>query len=107
MNGSRNIRFINRNSYKEDSSLKIANLSNDNDYKSLRPFPNYSYKEFPYVMIKDSKSLNVINVRTMQSRVILKNSLYGWDVLRTCMMDFSAIPGSENVTLYNLELVSK
>ena len=39
-------------------------------------------------MVKDSKCLNVINVRTKQSRVILKNSTYNWDVLRTYLMDF-------------------
>ena len=43
VNGSKNIRFINRLWFKEDTSLKIGNLTNDNDYKSLRPFPNYSY----------------------------------------------------------------
>ena len=91
---------------KEDNNLKFNNLSNDNDYKSLRPFPNYSYETFPYLMIKDSKSLNVINVRTMQSRVVLRNTQYSWDVLRTHLMDFSTNPASENLTLFNLELVS-
>ena len=88
VNGSRNIRFISRIWEKEDTNLRIANLSNDSDYRSLQPFPNYSFTTFPYVLIKDSKSLNVINVRTMQSRVILKDSLYNWDVLRTSMADF-------------------
>ena len=92
---------------KEDNNLKFNNLSNDNDYKSLRPFPNYSYETFPYIMIKDSKSLNVINVRTMQSRVVLRNTQYSWDVLRTHLMDFSTNPASENLTLFNLELVSR
>ena len=66
VNGSKNIRFINRIDYKEDTELRIKNLSQDNDYRSLRPFPNYNYNSFPYVLIKDSKSLTVINVRTFQ-----------------------------------------
>ncbi len=93
--------------FKEDTNLRIANLSNDSDYRSLQPFPNYSFIEFPYVMIKDSKCLNVINVRTMQSRVILKDILYGWDVLRTSMIDFMVNPGSSEITLFTLELFSK
>ena len=68
--------------------MKISNITNDYEYKILRPFPNYSYESFPYVMIKDSKSLNVINLRSMQSKVILRNSLYGWEPLRTALMDF-------------------
>ena len=107
VNGSKNIRFVNRISQKEDAQLKIANISNDNDYRCMQPFPNYNYQTFPYVLIKDTKCINVINVRSMQSRVILKDSLYGWDVLRTCMMDFQTNPGSDSVTLFNLELVSR
>lgn len=91
---------------KEESSMRILNITNGDDYKSLRPFPNYSYESFPYVMIKDTKSLNVVNVRTLQSRVILKDTYYNWDVIRTCVMDFYANPGSDLVTLFNLELVS-
>lgn len=91
---------------KEESSMRILNITNADDYKSLRPFPNYSYESFPYVMIKDTKSLNVVNVRTLQSRVILKDTYYNWDVIRTCVMDFYANPGSDLVTLFNLELVS-
>jgi hypothetical protein len=87
--------------------MKISNITNDKEYKSLRPFPNYSYESFPYVMIKDTKSLNVVNVRTLQSRVIVKNSPYGWDVHRTCLMDFQTNPGSDLLTIFNLELVSK
>lgn len=108
INGSRNIRFINRSNYKEDASLKFENLSKDNDYKCLKPFPTYNYETFPYVLIKDSKSLNVINVRTMQSRVIIKSNPFGWDVLRTYLMDFQKKPDDEStVTLFNVELVSK
>lgn len=110
VNGQKNIRFINRVQQNEEQQLKIANLSNDNDYKSMQPFPNYSYQTFPYILIKDTKSLNVINVRTMQSRVIVRNSPYNWDVLRTSVMDFQVNPpGDQNssITLFNLELESK
>jgi hypothetical protein len=85
---SKKIRFIDRKNVDEVTFSKIPNPSNDNDYKSLRPFPNYDYETFPYVLIKDSKSLTVVNVSTMQSRVIIKNSPYKWDVHRTYMMDF-------------------
>jgi hypothetical protein len=96
--------------------LKIANLSNDSEYRGLQPFPTYSYQTFPYILIKDTKCLNVINVRTMQSRVIVKNSPCGWDILRTCVMDFMTAAaaashdtpeGDSSVTLFNLELESK
>jgi hypothetical protein len=76
VNESKSIRFIDRKQKKDVVSMSIKNLSNDDEYKSLRPFSNYNYKTFPYVLIKDSKCLNVINVRTMQSRVILRNSPY-------------------------------
>ena len=72
--------FIER---KNRKITKIKNFSNDKNFKSLRPFPNYNFKTFPYVLLKDSKCLNVINVRTLQQRVILRNSPYNWDVLRT------------------------
>ena len=58
-------------------------------------------------MVKDSRSLNVINVRTMQSRVIVKTSNFNWDVIRTSMMDMEENRSTGNVTLYNLELESK
>jgi hypothetical protein len=45
--------------------MRIPNITGDSDYRCLRPFPNYSYEGFPYLMIKDSKSLNVVNVRTL------------------------------------------
>ena len=106
--GDRSIRFISRLSYREDESLKFENLSRDNDYKSMKPFPDYNYETFPYVLIKDSKSLNVINVRTMQSRVIIKSNPFGWDVLRTHLMDFMRKPDdSSSINLFNLELVSR
>ena len=88
VNNTKNIRFIDRKQRREDAKLSIPNISKDSDFRGLQPFPNYDYQNFPYVMIKDSKCLNVINVRTKQSRVILKNSFYNWDVLRTCLMDF-------------------
>ncbi len=59
--------------------MKISNIEIGGDYNCLRPFPNYSYESFPYVMIKDSKSLNVVNMRTLQSMVILKDTF----VIRT------------------------
>jgi hypothetical protein len=87
VNGSKTIRFINRTYGREDTNLRIGNLSGDTEYRSLRPFPQYNYSTFPYVLIKDSKSLSLVNVRTMQSRVIVKNSRFNWDVIRTSMMD--------------------
>jgi hypothetical protein len=107
VNGSKSIRFINRTYSREEANLKIGNLSEDSEYRSLRPFPQYNYTTFPYVLIKDSKSLNVINVRSMQSRVIVKNSRFNWDVIRTSMMDLQDNPAAESVTLYNLELDSR
>jgi hypothetical protein len=88
VHGRKNILFVNRLTMKEESSMRIAIISNADDYKSLSPFPNYSYESFPYVMIKDTKSLNVVNLRTKQSRVILKDTFYNWDIIRTCIMDF-------------------
>jgi hypothetical protein len=88
VNNSKYIRFIDRKQGKEETKLSIPNISKDSDFRGLQPFPNYDYKVFPYFMVKDSKCLNVINVRTKQSRVILKNSTYNWDVLRTYLMDF-------------------
>jgi hypothetical protein len=74
----------------------------------MKPFFNYNYETFPYVLIKDSKSLNVINVRTMQSRVIIKSSPFGWDVLRTHLMDFQMKSDNDSfVTLFNVELISR
>ena len=108
INSSQQIRFIDRQSYSEESHLKIQNISNDSNYCSLLPFPNYSYESFPYVLVKDSKGLNVINVRTLQLRVILKDCPYSWDVIRTYMMDFSeSLDNDGTVTLFNLELRSR
>jgi hypothetical protein len=106
VDGQKSIRFINRNTGAENDNL-IANLSQNTEYRSLRPFPRYNYKTFPYVIIKDSKSLNVINVRTMQSRVIVKNSNFSWDVIRTSMMDMQENTATGTVTLFNLELDSR
>lgn len=50
---------------KEQTNLKIPNIMNSSEFKGLLPFPNYSYSDFPYVLVKDSKALTVINVRTM------------------------------------------
>jgi hypothetical protein len=75
--GSKTIRFINRLKM-NDSDLKIDNLSGKFEYLCMQAFPNYNYKTVPYVLIKDTQSLNVINVKTMQSRVILDNSPYSW-----------------------------
>ncbi len=68
--------------------MRILNITDNDDYKCLRPFPDYSYESFPYVMIKDNESLSVVNVRTLKSKVILKDTYYNWDVIRTCLMDF-------------------
>jgi hypothetical protein len=106
--GDRSIRFISRLNYREDESLKFENLSRDNDYKSMKPFPDYNYETFPYVLIKDSKSLNVINVRTMQSRVIIKNSPYDFGLTQPHLIDFKRKPDdNSSINLYNLELVSR
>jgi len=104
----KNIRFFNRALEREDENLQIKNLSNDDTYRSLQPFPGYNYETFPYILVKDSKSLNVINVRSMQSRVIVKDSPYYHDVVRTSMMDFQKNPDDpKTVTLFNLEQFSK
>ena len=63
---SDNIRFINRNPLKEDKELEIVNLSKSDNYFCLKPLPDYNYETFPYVLVRDEKSLSVINVRTMQ-----------------------------------------
>ena len=86
--GDKKIRFIDRTKETEDPDTTISNISNQSEYRSLKPFPNYNFYEFPYVLIKDSKSLNVINVRTMQSRVILRDSPYFQDIPLTSLMDF-------------------
>ena len=71
----------------------------------MKPFPNYNYEIFPYVLIKDSQSLNVINVRTMQSRVILKDSPYFHDIALTSLMEFQTNPSTHDfMTLYNVEV---
>jgi hypothetical protein len=85
--GSKTIRFINRLKM-NDSDLKIDNLSGKFEYLCMQAFPNYNYKTFPYVLIKDTQSLNVINVKTMQSRVILDNSPYSWAGVQSSLMDF-------------------
>ena len=104
VDGQKSIRFINRNTGAENDNL-IANLSQNTEYRSLRPFPRYNYKTFPYVIIKDSKSLNVINVRTMQSRVILKDSPFSWDADCTYAMELQRDPRDEKcIIVYNLEL---
>ena len=90
--------------------MTINNLTKESEYRSLQPFPNYNYQTFPYILVKDAKSLNVINVRTLQSRVIVRNSPCGWDILRTSVMDFMPIErgeGDQCVTLYNMEMESK
>ena len=108
MNNSKDIRFIDRTKGIEEAKLSIPNISKDSDFRGMQPFPNYDYWTFPYVMVKDSKCLNVINVRTKQSRVILKNSTYSWDVLRTYLMDFGQFNQMDkSITFYNLELESK
>jgi hypothetical protein len=108
LNGKRSICFVNRILEQEDKDLRIDNITRDTDYKALLPFPGYNYQTFPYVLVKDSKSLSVINLRTMGLRVILKESQYGHDVLRTCLIDFSPVIGEGNkFTLYNLELISR
>ncbi len=71
----------------------------------MQAFPNYNYKTFPYVLIKDTQSLNVINVKTMQSRVILDNSPYSWAGVQSSLMDFKVDQGdNSSITFYNLEL---
>ena len=112
VNGEKSIKFINRVSQKEEKHLTIANLNKETEYRCLLPFPYYNYQTFPYILVKDSKSLNVINVRTMQSRVIVRNSPCGWDILRTSVMDFMEPDrpeggGDISVTLFNLELESR
>ena len=50
-------------------------------------------------------ALTVINVRTMQSRVILNNSLYTPNAFRTSLMDLLVDKNSKGfVTLFNLEV---
>jgi hypothetical protein len=44
---------------------QIANLSSTEEYCSLKPFPHFDFNDNPYVLVKDQKSLNVINVRTI------------------------------------------
>jgi hypothetical protein len=88
LNGSKTIKFINRNLRKEDN-IQIPNISDEEKYCSLLPFPYFDFQDNPYVLIKDSQSLNVINVLTYQSRVMVKNSPYKWSVARTGMMDFA------------------
>ncbi len=44
------IHFIDRKMKKE---AKIKNHSDDKNFKSLRPFPNFNLKTFPYVLLKD------------------------------------------------------
>lgn len=109
VNNSKNIRFIDRIKCAEEAKLAIPNISKDSEYRGLQPFPNYDYQTFPYVMLKDSKCLNVINVRTKQSRVILKTSPYSWDVIRSYLMDFGQFNNQQDkaITFYNLELESK
>ena len=59
-------------------------------------------------MVKDNKCLNVINVRTKQSRVILKNAPFRWDVIRTYLMDFGPYNHQDkSITFYNTELESR
>ena len=106
VNNSKNIRFIDRSKGTEEAKLAIPNLSKDSEYRGLLPFPNYDYQTFPYVMIKDSKCLNVVNVRTKQSRVISKTAPYSWDVIRSYLMDFGPF-NQQSVTFYHLELESK
>jgi hypothetical protein len=78
INGSKHVRFIDRSNKKEDTTFTIKKLSQDTYYMSVRPLPNFDYNTFPFIIIKDSQSLNVVNVRTMESRVIVKNSPYNW-----------------------------
>jgi hypothetical protein len=69
----------------------------------LQAFP-LNFKEFPYVLIKDCKSLTVVNTQTNQARVVFKNSPYLVDVLRTSLFAFSnETPEPGELVFYNLE----
>lgn len=95
------IRFIDRTYEREVEEYRIPNISKE--FLSLQPFPNYNYDNFPYVLIKDSKGLTVVNVRTKQSRVICKDSPFSFSSIeRTSLLDFDAT----GEFLYHVELES-
>ena len=101
------IKFLDRSMRSEVKPIEMANITAEKKYCSLRPFPNFDIKTNPYVLVKDTKSLNVINVSTYQQRVIVKNSPYKWDVNRTCMMDLVPSIDGKTITVYNLEMDTK
>ena len=66
INGTNKIRFFDKEKEKEDTFLKLHNLSDETSYRCLQPFPGYDYEKLPFVLIKDSISLSVINTKTMK-----------------------------------------
>jgi hypothetical protein len=53
VNGSSNISFINRNKKKEETEFRITNISGENNFCCLQPFPNFNINSNPYVLIRD------------------------------------------------------
>lgn len=107
VNDPNTIKFINRSQRKEDTELKIENLSQQTKLKSLKPLPNYNYNLFPYVLIKDSNSHSLFNVRTMKSKVIDNNCPFDWDVIHTSLMDMQENPDNGIISLFTLKLERK
>ncbi len=70
----------------------------------IEPFPNFNMQTCPYVLIRDNRSLNIVNVRTLQLRVILRDCPLEW-FTQQGLMDITANASSpQKLTLYNIEI---
>jgi hypothetical protein len=104
VNNSSTIEFINRDKKLVDEQIKMQNISGSNTFACIEPFPNFNMQTCPYVLIRDSKSLNVVNVRTLQLRVILRDCPLEW-IMHQGLMDITANASSpQKLTLYNIEI---
>jgi hypothetical protein len=101
VNNSSTIEFINRDKKLVDNQIK---MQGSKTFACIEPFPNFNMQICPYVLIRDDRSLNVVNVRTLQLRVILRDCPLEW-IMYQGLMDITANASSpQKLTLYNIEI---
>ena len=53
-------------SYLTDDTIQIKNPSGSTRYYSMQPIPDFDYTRNPFVLIKDSKSVLLLNLQSNQ-----------------------------------------
>jgi hypothetical protein len=68
----------------------------------LRPFPDFDYQARPYILIKDRSSLTVVNIKSKQCIIVVKDCPLRWDSTRDYTLEVSMSEDQNKLEVFTI-----